>query len=211
MECTYDSQVSSGVRKHTWYEDLFGLATGVILISCGIGFMEAGGLLTGGTVGLSQLVAKATGLSLSLIYILISVPFFLLAIWKMGLSFASKSFLNIFLVSYLVSIFPKLITIDVSNQLTASVIANTLAGMGVLAIFRHNSSLAGFQVVALLGQAKLKIQAGYIQAGIDIAILAIGLAEYSLSATVNSLVGVIIFNGVLAINHRPDLYIGRSA
>ena len=198
------------VRKHTWYEDLFGLATGVLLISTGIGFMEAGGLLTGGTVGLSQLVAKSIGISLSLVYIFMSIPFFLLAIWKMGLSFATKSFINIFVVSYLVSLFPRFVHIQVSNQLAASVIANTLAGMGVLAIFRHNSSLAGLQVVALLAQAKLKIQAGYIQAAIDIAILAIGLSEYSWSATLNSLVGVVIFNGVLAINHRPDLYIGRS-
>lgn len=173
--------------------------------------MEAGGLLTGGTVGLSQLFARSTGISLSIVYIFISIPFFILAIWKFGLSFAAKSFINIFVLSYLVSLFPKVVTLNVSNQFAAAVIANTLAGMGVLAIFRHNSSLAGFQVVALLGQAKLKIQAGYIQAAIDIAILAIGLTEYSWSATLNSLVGVIIFNGVLAINHRPDLYIGRSA
>jgi uncharacterized membrane-anchored protein YitT (DUF2179 family) len=198
------------IRKHTWFEDLFGLATGVLLISCGIGFMEAGGLLTGGTVGLSQLAAKSLGISLSILYIAISVPFFILAIWKLGFSFAAKSFVNILAVSYLVSLFPKVITIEVSNQLAAAVIANTLAGMGVLAIFRHNSSLAGLQVVALLGQAKLKIQAGYIQAAIDLAILAIGLSEYSLSATLNSVVGVVIFNGILAINHRPDLYIGRS-
>ena len=138
------------IRKHTWHEDLFGLATGVLLISCGIGFMEAGGLLTGGTVGLSQLFAKGTGISLSIIYILISIPFFILAIWKFGLSFATKSFINIFVLSYLVSLFPKVVTLDVSNQFAAAVIANTLAG-------------------------------------------------------------VIIFNGVLAINHRPDLYIGRSA
>ena len=208
---TYTDYVAESVRKHTWVEDLFGLATGVLLISCAISFMQAGGLLTGGTVGLAQLCSKALGATLSLLYIIISLPFFVLAIWKMGFSFAVKSFVNILIVSYLVSLFPTVVTLEVSNQLAASVIANTLAGMGVLAIFRHNSSLAGFQVVALLGQEKLKIQAGYIQASIDIVILALGLSEYSLSATLNSLVGVIIFNGVLALNHRPDLYVGRSA
>lgn len=203
--------MNAAIRKHTWFEDLFGLATGVLLISSAIGFMEAGGLLTGGTVGLSQLCAKTLGANLSFIYIAISIPFFILAIWKLGLNFAAKSFINIFAVSYLVNLFPHVVTIEVSNQLAASIIANTLAGMGVLAIFRHNSSLAGFQVVALLGQEKLKIQAGYIQAAIDIAILTVGLSQYSMEATLNSLVGVIIFNGVLALNHRPDLYIGRSA
>jgi uncharacterized membrane-anchored protein YitT (DUF2179 family) len=61
-----------------------------------------------------------------------------------------------------------------------------------------------------LGQEKLKIQAGYIQAATDISILLIGLIEYSAIATLNSLLGVLVFNGILAINHRPDLYRGRS-
>lgn len=202
--------MADSTRKHTWYEDFFGLLTGVLLISTGIGFMDAGGLLTGGTVGLAQLISKGTSLSLSIVYVLISIPFFLLAIFKKGISFATKSFLNILAVSYLVSLFPRMVTIEVTNQTAAAVIANTLAGMGVLAIFRHNSSLAGLQVVALLGQEKLKIQAGYIQAATDISILLIGLIEYSAIATLNSLLGVLVFNGILAINHRPDLYRGRS-
>lgn len=197
-------------RQHTWYEDFFGLATGSILIAIGIGFMQAGGLLTGGAVGVAQLLAKSTGISLSVMYVLISIPFFALAIWKKGLSFATRSFVNIVFVSYLVDLFPRFVHMTVSNQLVAAVIANTLAGIGVLAVFRHNSSLGGFQVVALIVQEKLKIQAGYIQALIDVAVLACGFTAYGLTATLHSLVGVVIFNGILALNHRPDLYIGRS-
>lgn len=202
--------MNANVRQHTWYEDLFGLATGSILIAIGISFMEAGGLLTGGAVGVAQLLAKSSGISLSLLYILISIPFFTLAIWKLGISFATRSFVNILLVSYLVDLFPRFIQMNVSNQLVAAVIANTLAGIGVLAVFRHNSSLGGFQVIALLAQEKLKIQAGVAQAIIDFIVLAIGLSTYGLTATLYSLVGVVIFNGILALNHRPDLYIGRS-
>lgn len=202
--------MNANVRQHTWYEDIFGLATGSILIAIGISFMEAGGLLTGGAVGVAQLVAKSTGISLSVLYIVISVPFFGLAIWKLGISFATRSFVNILLVSYLVDLFPRFVQMNVSNQLVAAVIANTLAGIGVLAVFRHNSSLGGFQVIALLAQEKLKIQAGVAQAIIDFIVLAIGLSTYGLTATLYSLVGVVIFNGILALNHRPDLYIGRS-
>lgn len=202
--------MNANVRQHTWYEDLFGLATGSILIAIGISFMEAGGLLTGGAVGVAQLLAKSLGISLSLLYILISIPFFALAIWKLGISFATRSFVNILLVSYLVDLFPRFIQMNVSNQLVAAVIANTLAGIGVLAVFRHNSSLGGFQVIALLAQEKLKIQAGVAQAIIDFIVLAIGLSTYGLTATLYSLVGVVIFNGILALNHRPDLYIGRT-
>lgn len=172
--------------------------------------MEAGNLLTGGTVGVAQLLAKSTGVSLSLLYVLISAPFFVLAIWKLGISFATRSFVNIVLVSYLVDLVPRFVTMTVSNQLVAAIIANTLAGIGVLAVFRHNSSLGGFQVIALLFQEKLKIQAGVAQAVIDILILGVGLSTYGTTATTYSLIGVVIFNGILALNHKPDLYIGRS-
>lgn len=202
--------MTNPIRQHTWYEDLFGLATGSILIAIGISFMEAGNLLTGGTVGVAQLLAKSTGVSLSLLYVLISAPFFVLAIWKLGISFATRSFVNIVLVSYLVDLVPRFVTMTVSNQLVAAIIANTLAGIGVLAVFRHNSSLGGFQVIALLFQEKLKIQAGVAQAVIDILILGVGLSTYGTTATTYSLIGVVIFNGILALNHKPDLYIGRS-
>ena len=198
-------------RKHTWYEDLFGIATGVVLITTGILFMQAGGLLTGGAVGLAQLIATAFEASLSPIYVLISIPFFFLAIWKMGIGFASKSFLNILIVSFVLDRLPHLIHVSAPNQLVAAVIGNTLAGMGVLAFFRHNSSLGGFQIIALYIQDKFKVQAGLAQALIDVVVLVIGLSTYSLTATLNSFIGVVIFNGILAINHRPDLYIGRSA
>lgn len=202
--------MTSQVRQHTWYEDLFGLATGSILIAIAIDLMQASGLLTGGAVGVAQLLSKNLDVSLSVLYVLISIPFFILAIWKKGTSFATRSFVNILLVSYLVDLFPRYIQITVTNQIAGAIISNTLGGIGVLAVFRHNSSLGGFQVVALMIQEKLKIQAGYAQALIDLAILAIGLGSYGLHATAVSLIGVIVFNGILALNHHPDLYIGRS-
>lgn len=198
------------IRRHTWYEDLFGLATGSILIALAIVMMEASGLITGGAVGISQLLAKNLNVSLSLLYVLISVPFFALAIWKKGSSFAIRSFVNVLLVSYLVDLFPQFINVTVSNQVAGAIIANTAGGIGVLAVFRHNSSLGGFQVVALMIQEKFKIQAGYAQALIDLTILLVGIGTYGISATLASLVGVIVFNAILALNHRPDLYIGRS-
>lgn len=203
--------MSENTHRHTWYEDLFGLATGSILIAIGIDFMQASHLLTGGTVGISQLITTHFGGSLSIIYVLVSIPFFGLAIWKRGLNFATRSFINIIAVSYLVDFFPRFVTISISNQLAGALIANTLAGIGVLAVFRHNSSLGGFNVIALMAQDRLKVQAGYVQALMDLGVLLLGLSVYGLSPTAYSLFGVIVFNGILALNHRQDRYVGTSA
>lgn len=172
--------------------------------------MQVSHVLTGGTVGVAQLITQHVHLSLSLIYGLVSLPFFVIAIWVKGLSFATRSFVSIVAVSYLVDLLPRFVTIQISNQVAAAVIANTLAGMGVLAVFRHNSSLGGFAVIALIVQERLKIQAGYFLAAVDVAVLVLGISSYGSTATLNSLLGVVVFNGILAINHRPDRYVGTS-
>lgn len=198
------------VYKHTWYEDLFGLATGSILLGIGIAMLDAGEILTGGTVGVAQLIAHSTSLSISAIYVIVSIPFFALGIWKKGLVFATRSFINIVVVSILVELFSNHIRLEAINKLTLAIVANTILGMGVLAIFRHNSSLGGFNIVALIAQEKVKIQAGYVQAAMDCCVLLTGLSIYSVQDSLYSLIGVLILNGILALNHRSDRYIGTS-
>ncbi len=196
--------------QHTWYEDVFGIATGSILLSVGISLLHSGEILTGGTVGLALLLTHQLNYSVSVIYVLISIPFFFLGIWKKGLIFAVRSFLNIVLVSYLVSLMPKFLTFHVSNKLVVSILANAILGMGVLAIFRHNSSLGGFNIIALIFQENFKIRAGYVQVVLDSLVLIAGLTVFGLPTTLSSLVGVVILNSILALNHRSDRYVGHS-
>ena len=202
--------MSKEAFKHTWYEDLFGLATGSILLGFGIYLLQAGHILTGGTVGLSLLLTRYIHISVSVMYVLVSIPFFFLAIKKKGLVFATRSIINIVVVSYLVSLFPHYISFDVKYTLPVAIIANTILGIGVLAIFRHNSSLGGFNIVALIIQENFKIQAGYVQAVMDLCVLVAGIHIYGLRDSLYSLVGVIILNEILALNHRKDRYIGHS-
>lgn len=201
---------SNDAFKHTWYEDFFGIATGSVLLAIGIYMLQSGHILTGGTVGLALLLTKNIHLSVSVLYDLISIPFFILGIWKKGLIFATRSFINIVVVSYLVSLFPHYITMDHINPLAIAIIANTILGMGLLAIFRHNSSLGGFNITALIAQDMFKIQAGYIQAALDCCVLIAGLASYDTKRILCSLVGVIVLNGILALYHRQDRYVGHS-
>ena len=202
--------MSEDAFKHTWYEDLFGIATGSILLAIGIHMLKEGHILTGGTVGLALLLTKTFHISMSVIYDLISIPFFILGIWKKGWRFATRSFINILVVSYLVSVMPRYIHMDHINPLVIAVVANTILGMGLLAIFRHNSSLGGFNITALIAQDLFKIQAGYIQAALDICVLAAGLIYYDVKATLCSLIGVVVLNGILALYHRQDRYVGHS-
>ena len=197
-------------QRHSIFEDLFGLLSGSILFSVGLSLLHASAVLTGGAAGLALLVAYNTGAQVGTIYLLIGVPFFFLALWKKGWRFTLRSALNVAFVSYLTNEIPKIFKVEVQNKFVATIIANVLLGIGMIVIFRHFSSLGGFNVIALLAQERLNIKAGYVQLGLDAVVLLIGLTSYSPQIVLISLVGDAILNMCLAINHRSDRYVGYS-
>ena len=196
--------------RHSIFEDLFGLLSGSILFSVGLSLLHASGVLTGGAAGLALLVANNTGGQVGTIYLLIGIPFFFLALWKKGWRFTLRSTLNVAFVSYLTNQMPKIFSLQVQNKFIATIIANVLLGIGMIVIFRHFSSLGGFNVVALLAQERLNIKAGYVQLGLDAVVLLIGFTSYSPRIVLISLVGDVILNMCLAINHRSERYVGYS-
>lgn len=197
-------------QRHSIFDDLFGLLSGSILFSVGLSILHSSGVLTGGAAGLALLIANNTGAQVGTIYLLIGIPFFFLALWKKGWRFTLRSTLNVAFVSYLTNEMPKIFVLQIQNKFVATIIANVLLGVGMIVIFRHFSSLGGFNVIALLAQERLNIKAGYVQLGLDGVVLLIGLTFYSPQIVLISLVGDGILNMCLAINHRSDRYVGYS-
>jgi len=198
-------------QRHSIFDDLFGLLSGSILFSVGLSLLHASGVLTGGAAGLALLISNNTGSQVGTIYLLIGIPFFFLALWKKGWRFTLRSTLNVAFVSYLTNEMPKVFVLQIQNIFVATIIANVLLGVGMIVIFRHFSSLGGFNVIALLAQERLNIKAGYVQLGLDAVVLLIGLTSFSPQIVLISLVGDGILNICLAINHRSDRYVGYSS
>jgi uncharacterized membrane-anchored protein YitT (DUF2179 family) len=84
---------------------------------------------------------------------------------------------------------------------------NILCGVGVLILFRHNSSLDGFNIVALLVQERFGLRAGYILMCLDAVVVLASLAVVSPLNVLISAFGTIFLNLILALNHRPDRYL----
>ncbi len=198
-------------QRHSIFDDLFGLLSGSILFSVGLSILHSSGVLTGGAAGLALLISNNTGAQVGTIYLLIGIPFFFLALWKKGWRFTLRSTLNVAFVSYLTNEMPKVFVLQIQNIFVATIIANVLLGVGMIVIFRHFSSLGGFNVIALLAQERLNIKAGYVQLALDAVVLLIGLTSFSPQIVLISLVGDGILNICLAINHRSDRYVGYSS
>ena len=83
----------------------------------------------------------------------------------------------------------------------------TLMGVGLLMLFRHRASLGGFNILCVYLQERFGWRAGLVQLGLDALILLLSLALVEPRAWLLSLLGTVVLNLTLAVNHRPGRYL----
>jgi uncharacterized membrane-anchored protein YitT (DUF2179 family) len=199
----------AAVYPHTAVEDVVGIVTGSFLASLGLFVLAAGGVTTGGTAGLALLLSHTARWSFSLWFVVVSLPFVALAVRGKGWAFTARSAAAVGLVSCFSGLQPKLLGGLTVGPLYAALVGNLLAGVGILVVFRHRSSLGGFNVVALLCQERLGWRAGYVQMALDVTVvLAFAVVSHDAALSLASAAGAVLLNLVIAMNHRPGRYTG---
>ncbi|MEM6387602.1 MAG: YitT family protein [Pseudomonadota bacterium] len=196
--------------EHSLLEDAQAFTLGTALCAFAVVLLTHLGLITGQTAGLGVLLSYVSGLSFGLVFFLVNLPFYLFAWARMGPRFTIKSFIAVAMVSLLAEIFAQTITFDTLNPIVGALLAGATAGMGLIVLFRHGASLGGVGVVGLWLQDKAGIQAGWVQLGFDILLFAIALFVLpDLALVAWSLLGAVVVNLIIAVNHRKDRYVGR--
>src|SRR5690606_9314616 len=89
----------SSPSHHRWYEDIFAILIGTMLVSLGIAFYAEAQLTTGSTAGLALLLQYVTGIPFGWLFFAINLPFYALALLRMGWPFAFKTMASVALVS----------------------------------------------------------------------------------------------------------------
>jgi len=188
-------------------DDLQAMLTGTLLAAFGIVLFNAGGLLSGGTVGLALLLNYTTGTDLALALVVANAPFYALAIWRMGREFTVKTLACVALAAAFVHYLPRELSFAHVSPMAAAVMGGLLAGVGILVLFRHTASLGGLNVLVLYVQRRWGFSPGVVQLALDSAILVGGCALLGdFSRLPASMVAVAVLNLVLALNHRPGHY-----
>lgn len=193
--------------KHSHLEDAMAMVIGTFLISFAMLLMQQAHTLTGGTAGFALLVHYATGIKFGVIFFLINIPFYYLAYKRLGMQMVIKTIIAVGLLSLLTELHPHFIHLDGLTPLYGTVLANLLIGIGFLILFRHRSSLGGFNLLALYLQERYGISAGKVQMGLDISVLLASTMFISVPLLVISILGAVVLNLILTINHRPDRYV----
>lgn len=196
-------------QAHSIAEDVLGIATGTFLASLGLHLLHAAHAVTGGTAGLSLLIGYASGWPFWLLFTIINVPFALLAVWRRGWDFTIRTVISIALVSLWAVVHDALFPITQIEPWYGTLAGNLLAGVGVLILFRHRSSIGGVNIIGLEVQDRTGIRAGWTMMAFDLVIILAALLVIPWPSVLMSAVGAIVLNLVLALNHRPGRYLGH--
>ena len=197
-------------ERHMLHEDVLALLLGTLFVALGVQMYSEAVLLVGGSAGLALLLQYVTGVAFWLVFFLINLPFYLLALWRMGWRFTIRTFAAVSLVSVFSRLMSSWVEFAFLDPVYATVVGGGITGTGLLILFRHRTGLGGLNILAIYLQERYGLRAGYVQLGIDLALLAAALFVLTPANLLLSVVGATIVNMVLAINHRPGRYAGTT-
>ncbi|AWI59743.1 YitT family protein [Sinorhizobium fredii] len=195
-------------ERHRLYEDALAIVTGTLIMALGVVIYGKAMLITGSTAGLALLLQYATGAAFWLAFSLVNLPFYILAVKRLGWLFALRTFMAVSLVALFSRLTAEWVDFARLDPLYAAIIGGALMGMGLLILFRHRTGLGGINILAIYLQERWAIRAGYFQLGVDLAILAAAAFVLPPANLFLSVIGAVVVNMTLAINHKPGRYAG---
>ena len=204
---TASSPPTQRQAHHTLFEDALAILTGTLVIALGVAMYKKAGLLTGGITGFAFLAHYASGLNFGALLVAANLPFYALALKRMGREFTLKTVISVSLVALFTELSPSLIRIEWLHPGYAGITGGFLIGVGMLILFRHNASLGGLNVLALYLQDRKGWRAGTVQMGFDGLILICSAFLVSPMLIAVSILGALALNISLATNHRRDRYV----
>ena len=193
--------------RHSPAEDALGIIAGVALTTLGIAVLGHLGFLTGGMAGLAFVLHYLFGWNFGLAFFLLNLPFYGLAIGRMGRRFTVKTAFAVALLSLGTAFVPDLLAFSRIQPLVGAALGGLLIGFGLLALFRHRASAGGVGILAVYLQDRFGWRAGLTQLAVDLVVLVSAFLAVSPLAVLYSVLGALVLNLFLAINHRTDRYL----
>ena len=195
--------------RHHLLEDIQALFSGTLIFAFAILLFRQAEMLTGGTAGLAFLAYYVSDLPFGLLYFLINLPFYAFGLRALGRAFTVKTFCAVSLLSIFSETLPHFVRFERLDPLLAAVLGGLLAGVGLLMLIRHQASLGGIGILAIYLQKKRGWRAGTLQMVADGGIVLAALLIADPARVALSVVGALLLNMVLTINHRPGRYFGQ--
>ena len=193
--------------SHSLFDDVQAIFLASLFMSFGVALFTQQEFLIGGTAGVAFLGSYASSWSFGQLFFVINIPFYGLALWRLGWFFTLKPFFAVGLVSILSDWIPQWIVIDSSIPLFAAIFGGSMMGAGLLMLFRHKASLGGLNILSLYLSKYHNLNAGRFQMVVDVVIIILAIYIVDIWATIYSVIAAVCMNTVLAINFKKGRYL----
>ncbi len=142
-------------------KDVLFITTGIFSAALGLkGFLLPNNFLDGGVMGISLLTQLLTGINLSVLVILINLPFIVIAYTQVSKKFAMKTLVAIAGLAIVLALieFP----IITSDKLLIAIFGGFFLGAGIGLSIRGGSVIDGTEVLAIYSSKKTTLSVGDI-------------------------------------------------
>ncbi len=147
------------------------MSVGVAMASIGLkGFLLPNGFLDGGAMGISLLAQILSGVDLSILIVVVNLPFILLGIRQVSLDFAVRSALAILALAILVHVIE--LPIITSDKLLIAVFGGFFLGAGIGLSIRGGGVIDGTEVLAISVSRKSSLTVGDVIAIFNVLLFA---------------------------------------
>ncbi len=154
------------------------MALGILSAGFGLeGFLIPNGLIDGGVTGISLLTNRQTGISLSILIILINIPFLLLGWKQIGKSFSIKSIICIAILAIVIIVVPY--PVVTKDKVLIAVFGGFFLGAGIGLTIRGGAVIDGTEILAIFLSRKRSISVGDF-------IMLFNIVIFSVAAYLNS-------------------------
>ncbi|WP_420409307.1 YitT family protein [Hoeflea sp.] len=192
------------VKKLISFHDVQGIAFGILMTSLGVVFLKAAGLVTGQTAGLALLVSYVLPFGFGTVFLAVSIPFVILSWFRKGPAFTTRTVCSVAGISFAVPLIASHLVFASIPPLLAAILAGACSGVGLIALFRHNSSAGGLGILALIIEQKTGFKTGWFQLCFDFCVFLVASLVLEPAQLFHSLVGAIVLNLIIAWNFTID-------
>ena len=194
--------------RHSHAEDVQGMVLATLVASLGLAIFAKGGLMIGGMAGLAFLIHYTAGWNFGLVFVLVNLPFYWVAVRRMGWEFTLKTFAAVTACGLLTDLLPRCADFAHIAPLYSALVGGALAGLGILFFIRHRASLGGIGILAVYLQRTRGWSAGKVQMSFDAMLMLVAFSVLTPTQVMYSAIGAVVLSLVLMFNHRPGRYMG---
>lgn len=140
-------------------KNTFFISAGVVMASIGLkGFLLPNGFLDGGAMGIALLGKILSNIELSILIVLVNLPFIILGIKQVSLQFAIKSVVAILALAILVHIIE--LPVITTDKLLIAIFGGFFLGSGIGLTIRGGAVIDGTEILAIMVNRKSSLSVG---------------------------------------------------